>query len=54
MSTKAVSAKPLSSILVPVDLDPLTVADDAHYLTRISEQPNLPDFVRIGLPALYQ
>lgn len=44
---------PLSEILAPLELDPLTVADDDSFLKRLSAQPNLPDFVKQGLPALY-
>ncbi|MEP7152508.1 MAG: hypothetical protein ABI856_12425 [Nitrospira sp.] len=39
-------AEPLSEIVVPLELDPLTVADDATFLSRIDKQINLPDFVR--------
>mgnify|MGYP003380834344 FL=1 len=44
-SLRAASA-PLSQILKPIDLDPLTVADDPHFLDRIEKQPNVPDKVR--------
>ena len=44
---------PLSQLLQAVELDPLTVADDAHFLKRISNQPNLPTAVREGLAGLY-
>lgn len=44
----------LSTILQPIDLDPLTVADDPDFLTKIANQPNLPDAVRKGLARLYQ
>jgi len=43
----------LSTILQPIDLDPLTVADDPDFLTRIAQQPNLPDAIRNGLASLY-
>jgi cytosine/adenosine deaminase-related metal-dependent hydrolase len=43
----------LSSILAPIALDPLTVADDGDYLAQIAAQPNVPEEVRHGLAALY-
>ena len=52
VSTRAVSA-PLSTILEPVALDPLTVADDSDFLRSIENQPNLPAPVRKGLAGLY-
>ena len=44
---------PLSVLLQPIALDPLTVADDRDFLSQIARQPNLPDAVRNGLAALY-
>jgi 5-methylthioadenosine/S-adenosylhomocysteine deaminase len=49
----ATTAPPLSTILNPVALDPLTVADDATFLQRIAQQPNVPAALRAGLAALY-
>jgi len=49
----AVAAKPLSQILQPLVLDPLTVADDAEFLQSLATQRNLPQFVKDGLPTLY-
>jgi hypothetical protein len=46
-------ASPLSEIVKPLDLDPLTVADDATFLSQIDRQLNLPDFVKTGLKAMY-
>jgi len=46
-------AKPLSQILQPLELDPLTVADDAEFLQSLATQRNLPQFVKDGLPTLY-
>jgi hypothetical protein len=51
-ASRALSA-PLSQILTPLTLDPLTVADDKTFLARLLTQPNLPDFVKAGLPRLY-
>ena len=49
----AQTTAPLSEIVVPLDLDPLTVADDATFFARIDKQINLPDFVKTGLKTLY-
>lgn len=47
------AAAPLSTILQPIALDPLTVADDANFLSEIANQPNVPAPVRTGLADLY-
>jgi cytosine/adenosine deaminase-related metal-dependent hydrolase len=47
------AAAPLSKILQPIALDPLTVADDPDFLLKIANEPNVPDPVRIGLAQLY-
>jgi cytosine/adenosine deaminase-related metal-dependent hydrolase len=44
---------PLSAIVGPIELDPLTVADDPNYLTRVGSEPNVPASIRAGLGALY-
>jgi hypothetical protein len=44
---------PLSEILEPLELDPLTVADDRDFLDLIDEEPNLPAYVAPGLRDLY-
>ncbi len=49
----AAATPPLSTILKPIDLDPLTVADDNHFLDAIEHQPNLPSPIKGGLRALY-
>ena len=49
--TKA--APPLSTILKPVVLDPLTVADDGQFLDRVAAQPNVPAPLRKELRELY-
>lgn len=46
-------APALSSILRPIRLDPLTVADDIEFLDSIEDQPNLPLSIRTGLSSLY-
>jgi cytosine/adenosine deaminase-related metal-dependent hydrolase len=47
------AAAPLSSILQPVELDPLTVADDRNFLEQIKGQQNVPEAIRTGLAKLY-
>lgn len=47
------AAAPLSQILEPLELDPLTVADDDTFVNRLSAQPNLPDSIKHGLRALF-
>ena len=47
------AATPLSTILQPMGLDPLTVADDPDFLRKIANEPNVPDSVRTGLAELY-
>lgn len=44
---------PLSQLLQPIALDPLTVADDSNFLSEIEAQPNLPEPIRTGLARLY-
>jgi hypothetical protein len=49
----AAPQKPLSEVLGPIHLDPLTVADDPGFLERVEAQPNVPDPVRKGIRDLY-
>lgn len=44
---------PLSAILQPLTLDPLTVADDPAFLSSIRQQRNLPEFIKQDLKSLY-
>ena len=46
-------APPLSTILRPIKLDPLTVSDDANFLDQIKLQPNVPKPIRDDLSGLY-
>jgi hypothetical protein len=49
-----VAAVALEDILVPMELDPLTVADDpTKFFTQLTNQINLPDYVKKKLPKLY-
>jgi cytosine/adenosine deaminase-related metal-dependent hydrolase len=52
-SPTAALAAPLSTILKPVDLDPLTVADDEKFLEKIAQQLNLQAPLKTGLQGLY-
>jgi 5-methylthioadenosine/S-adenosylhomocysteine deaminase len=51
--TPARASAPLSTILKPISLDPLTVADDEGFLDAIEQQPNVPPAIRGGLRGLY-
>jgi len=39
--------------LKPLQLDPMTVADDDDFLGLVAAEKNLPDFIKQGLPLLY-
>ena len=52
-ATSKAAEAPLSTILKPVRLDPLTVADDEAFLDAIEGQPNLPAPIKKGLRVLY-
>jgi hypothetical protein len=47
------ASPPLSQLLGPIALDPLSVADDANFLAQIEAQPNVPLDVRRKLRDLY-
>jgi 5-methylthioadenosine/S-adenosylhomocysteine deaminase len=49
----ALVAQPISEIVQPLTLDPLTVADDADFFDTIEAEPNLPDAVRTALRSAY-
>jgi hypothetical protein len=40
-------------VLTPLQLDPLTVADDPDFLGSIAKEPNLPPYLAPGLTELY-
>jgi cytosine/adenosine deaminase-related metal-dependent hydrolase len=46
-------AGPLAEILEPLELDPLTVADDGEFFDRLAQQQNVPEYVLRELPPLY-
>jgi 5-methylthioadenosine/S-adenosylhomocysteine deaminase len=54
LDTPQTSAPPISSLLSPIKLDPLTVADDSGWLDSVGHEMNLPDYVAPGLRALYE
>jgi hypothetical protein len=50
LQTRALT--PLSQIVTPLVLDPLTVADDPDFIKTLSAQKNLPDLIKQGLATL--
>ncbi len=44
----AARSVPLSQLVTPMTLDPLTVADDNDFLERVVAQTVLPEYVRIS------
>jgi len=46
-------AVPLSQLVGPMTLDPLTVADDDNFLDRVEAQTVLPEYVRHNLKGMY-
>jgi hypothetical protein len=49
----AARAVPLSQLVTPMTLDPLTVADDSDFLDRVAAQTVLPSYVRENLKDMY-
>jgi hypothetical protein len=49
----AKASPPLSQILKPIKLDPLTVADDDAFLDMMEQQPNVPASIKNSLRTLY-
>jgi 5-methylthioadenosine/S-adenosylhomocysteine deaminase len=43
------AAGPISEIVKPVALDPLTVVDDKDFYAKLASQPNLPGYIKTGL-----
>jgi 5-methylthioadenosine/S-adenosylhomocysteine deaminase len=50
----ALAAQPISSLLSPINLDALTVADDPDFLDRVAAQVNLPGYMAPTLRELYR
>jgi 5-methylthioadenosine/S-adenosylhomocysteine deaminase len=49
----AAAPVPLSELLTPLELDPLTVPDDDTFTDRLLRQRNLPDYLKEGLTDLF-
>lgn len=49
----SLGAADLASLVGPMALDPITVADDGRWFRRLMAARNLPDFVKTGLPTLH-
>lgn len=47
------AAAPLSTVLEPLEVDPITVVDDEKFLEQIGREKNLPGFIKSGLRNLY-
>ena len=47
------ASKPLSEIVEPIQLDIATILEDSLFFKRLALQPNLPDFIKLGLPIFY-
>jgi cytosine/adenosine deaminase-related metal-dependent hydrolase len=47
------ASQPLSTLLGPIELDALTVADDEDFLDLVESEANVPEPIRTGLRALY-
>ena len=50
----AIAGQPISSLLSPMKLDALTVADDPDFLDRVAAQINLPGYMAPTLRELYR
>jgi 5-methylthioadenosine/S-adenosylhomocysteine deaminase len=50
----AIAGQPISSLLSPMNLDALTVADDPDFLDRVAAQINLPGYMAPTLRELYR
>ena len=48
------TAPPISSLLSPIQIDPLTVADDPELARQRGQERNLPGYLAPGLRALYE
>jgi cytosine/adenosine deaminase-related metal-dependent hydrolase len=49
-----IAGQPISSLLSPINLDVLTVADDTDFLDRVAAQINLPEYMAPALRELYR
>jgi cytosine/adenosine deaminase-related metal-dependent hydrolase len=48
-----VARVPLSQVLIPLELDDLTVSDDGQFVDRLIQQQNLPVFIKSRLADFY-
>jgi cytosine/adenosine deaminase-related metal-dependent hydrolase len=48
----ASASKPISEVVEPIDLDPLTITDDKNFWKRLKDQVNLPEYIKTGLMSL--
>ena len=53
MLSEPQTATPLSDLLVPLTLDPLTVSDDSHFVDALAKQANLPKEVAAHVSDLF-
>jgi 5-methylthioadenosine/S-adenosylhomocysteine deaminase len=53
MLNEAERATPLSDLLVPLTLDPLTVSDDGHFVDALAKEANLPKEVAAHVADLF-
>jgi 5-methylthioadenosine/S-adenosylhomocysteine deaminase len=54
LPSNAALAAPLETILVPLELDPLTlIDDDAAFFTTLNAEPNLPSYLAPALASAY-
>jgi hypothetical protein len=49
----ALAARSLATYVQPMELEGITVADDRHFLSKLSAARNLPEYIKNLLPALY-
>ena len=53
MLDEAAHSTPLEDLLVPLTLDPLTVADDSRFVDTLAKEQNLPKEVADHVPDLF-
>ena len=46
------ASTPISEIVEPIELDPLTVSDDKNFFNNLKNQINLPQYIKTGLKDL--
>ena len=53
LDLESAASEPLSQIVEPMQLDLATILEDKLFFKRMAVQPNLPDYIKLGLPAFY-